>query len=426
MACGASAASSITAVKRYVHLDVLRALAVLLLVLFHSTGFLILRGETTDFGRGFRYFVHVFHMPLFFVLSGFVLGLATRRSGSRKQIVSRAKRLGIPFLVAMVTVIPAIKLVGLYFTSLKPESPHREAVRITFGNVFSTQPQHLWFLEYLLFISVGVLLVWTLWRRSGQGGRREQLIGPAIAALLVVPIVPVVLAGGWEAGYQPDTMVPDPGLTAYYSCFLVVGWLISTDGRFLRAMERRPAGRLLLGFGLATVSYLIWHGQPQPLDESLTATRVAVAALSTGAAWLLISGLWGLSARLFREVSARVRFFADSSYWLYIVHLPVLLVIESGLARTSMPLLLRWMVAIVATVAICTISYGLFVRGRWIGRLLGDPASPRKPSEAKDAFATVGSTNRGLDSDVGLANATEPGSDRAGVRAGDGARTAPP
>jgi glucan biosynthesis protein C len=422
----AAPAGRATGKPHYVYLDVLRALAVLLLVLFHATGFLILRGETTDFGRGFRYFVHVFHMPLFFVLSGFVLGLATRRSGSRKQIVSRAKRLGIPFAVAMVTVIPAIKLVGLYFTSLKPASPHREAVQLTFGNVFSTQPQHLWFLEYLLFISVGALLVWTLWRRSGQGGRREQLIGPAIAALLVVPIVPVVLAGGWETGYRPDTMVPDLGLAVYYSCFLVVGWLISTDGRFLRAMERRPGGRLLLGFGLATLSYLIWRGQSQPLDESLTATRVAVVALSTGAAWLVISGLWGLFARIFREVSARARFFADSSYWLYIVHLPILVLIESGLARTSMPLLLRWIAAIVATVAICTISYGLLVRGRWIGRLLGDPAPPRNAAKPQESFASVGSTSRGLDSDVGHANETEPGSARAGVRAGDGARTAPP
>jgi glucan biosynthesis protein C len=422
---GAAPAAARAKAPRYVYLDVLRALAVLLLVLFHATGFLILRGETTDFGRGFRYFVHVFHMPLFFVLSGFVLGLVTRRTGSRKQVISRVKRLGIPFAVAMVTVIPAIKLVGLFYTSLKPEA-HRQAVHLTFGNVFSTQPQHLWFLEYLLFISVGALLAWTLWRRSGQGGHHERLIGPAIALLLVGSIVPVVLDGGWEAAYQPDTMVPDLSLVVYYSCFFVVGWLISIDERFLRAMERRPAPRLALGFGLAGLSYVIWHHQAQPLDDSLTMTRVATVALSTVSAWILISGLWGLSARIFREVSARARFFADSSYWLYIVHLPILVFIESALARTSLPLLVRWTLAIVATVAICTISYGLFVRGRWLGRLLGDPAPPRNAAKGKDSFASVGSSSRGLDSDVGHANETEPGSARAGVRAGDGARTAPP
>ena len=66
---------------RYPYLDVLRALAVLLLVFFHATGYLLLRRETGDVGLGFRWVVHVFHMPLFFVLSGFVLGIAARRSG---------------------------------------------------------------------------------------------------------------------------------------------------------------------------------------------------------------------------------------------------------------------------------------------------------------------------------------------------------
>ncbi|MFN2612049.1 MAG: acyltransferase [Solirubrobacterales bacterium] len=400
--------------KRYAYLDVLRAMAVLLLVFFHATGFLILRHETTGVGIGGRWIVHSFHMPLFFVLSGFVLGLAARRSGLAKQVRSRWKRLAVPFVAGMVTVIPAIKLVGLYFTSLKPETANREAARLTFDNVFSLHPQHLWFLEYLLFGSLIVLGIWALWRRSAISERIDAKIRiPLLLLLIVAPVAAVYLDGGWEASYQPDTMVPDPALGAYYLCFLAAGWVFSTEDGFRTAIERAPGTRLLIGAALLWASYSAYLDQPYPLPTGGSWTRLAVIAGSVAAAWLVISGLWGLSARLFASPGRRMKLFADSSYWMYIVHLPILVFAESELARTSLPVLVRWVLAIAIATLSCVISYALFVRGRFLGRLLGE--APRRPP-----VATVSADARQH------ANETEPGSARGGVRAGDGSRAAPP
>lgn len=397
-------------------------MAVLLLVFFHATGFLILRHETTDVGIGGRWIVHSFHMPLFFVLSGFVLGIAARRSGLAKQVRSRWKRLAVPFLVGMLTVIPAIKLVGLFFTSLKPETANREAAKLTFDNVFSLQPQHLWFLEYLLFLSLIVLGVWALWRRSAISERIDAKIRmPLLVLLIVAPVAAVYLDGGWEASYQPDTMVPNLALAAYYLCFLAAGWVLSTEDGFRTAIERAPGTKLLIGAALLWASYSAYLDQPYPLPTGNSLTRLAVVAGAVAAAWLVISGLWGLSARLFASPGKRVKLFADCSYWMYIVHLPILVFVESELARTSLPVLLRWLLAIGITAFSCVISYALFVRGRFLGRLLGE--GPRPPSQKPASEGPVAT----VPADVSQhANATEPGSARAGVRAGDGAGTAPP
>jgi peptidoglycan/LPS O-acetylase OafA/YrhL len=392
-----------------VHLDALRALAVVLLVFFHATGFLILREETGDAGIGFRFVVHTFHMPLFFVLSGFVLGLAARRTGFGPQASSRWKRLGIPFLIGMVTVIPAIGLVNVWFSKRKS---------LSFDNVFSTSPQHLWFLEYLLLISVAVVGVWALWQRwkpESETERRGLLIA-ALLALMVAPALPLLIEGRWEATYQPNSVVPNLPLILYYAFFVVAGWLLSTDVTLQDRMESAPWTRVAIGLALSVGAFLVFRHHNAYTEHGLW-PRAGVIAAATLAAWCLISGFWGLAARHVPKDSARVRWASDSSYWLYIVHLPVLVLIESALARTSLPVLPRWGLAIVATVALCSIAYAVFVRGRAIGRLLGE-----KPPRAAlvNSVGPAGGTPDGRRP----SNETERRSVRGRVRAGDGARAA--
>lgn len=412
--------------RRYPYLDVLRALAVLLLLFFHATGYLLLRREVTDTGIEFRWVVHVFHMPLFFLLSGFVLGMATRRSGASRQIRSRWKRLAVPFLIGMVTVIPAIKLIGLYFTSLKPETGNREAARITFDNVFSLEPQHLWFLEYLFYLSLVALGAWWLWQRHGSDERFERIRTPLMIGLLAAPVLLVLVDGGWEAGYQPDTMVPDVWLSLYYFCFLAAGWLLSGVDGWRQSMERAPGTKLLAGAALIVAAYSIWRDHAPELPSDLSLARLFVVVAGVAAAWLVVSGLWGLSARLFADPGERMKQFSRASFWMYIVHLPILVFIESELARTSLPVLLRWLLAIGITALSCVVSYHLFVKDRLLGRLLGERPAKPKPGKSQGAFASVGAPAPARDSHGRPPDETESGSDRAGVRARDGARTAPP
>src|SRR4029079_237884 len=218
---------------------------------------------------------------------------------------------------------------------------------------------------------------------------------------------------------QPDTMVPDVWLSIYYFCFLVAGWLLSGVEGWRKGLERAPGTKLLAGGVLIIAAYSVWRNHAPELPSDLSLARLFVVTAGVAAAWLVVSGLWGLSARLFAEPGKRVKQFSDSRYRVYIVHLPILVFIESELARTSLPILLRWILAISITALSCVVSYHLFVKDKLLGRLLGEGGSKKPVANVADPAPARDSHGRPPDE-------TEPGSDRAGVRARDGARTAPP
>ena len=92
-----------------------------------------------------------------------------------------------------------------------------------------------------------------------------------------------------------------------------------------------------------------------------------------GAAISLSLAFLGLAMRLITSHSAIVSYFAQSSYWIYIVHLPIVLLALSLLDNFQLSLLARFALVLIFTVVVTTASYHLVVRAKPIGRLLGEP-----------------------------------------------------
>ena len=104
--------------QRCLGLDYLRALLIARVVAVHSVmadaglGGLAPITDRQQWG-GFVYFLmlnDIYGMPLLFFISGLFVWPGLERRGALGYAVGRARRLGIPFLVATATVIP----LGLY------------------------------------------------------------------------------------------------------------------------------------------------------------------------------------------------------------------------------------------------------------------------------------------------------------------------
>jgi peptidoglycan/LPS O-acetylase OafA/YrhL len=99
--------------------------------------------------------------------------------------------------------------------------------------------------------------------------------------------------------------------------------------------------------------------------------------------WSLV----GLTIGLFRALATRprawIRYVADSSYWMYLVHLPVVVWLQVAVAEVELNWWLKLAGVCVATIAIALITYDLFVRSTIIGQVLNG----RRQERALGRFA---------------------------------------
>lgn len=94
--------------------------------------------------------------------------------------------------------------------------------------------------------------------------------------------------------------------------------------------------------------------------------------------WSLVSLTIGFFKCFFDRPGKTIRYLADSSYWLYLIHLPIVIWVQIAFAELP----LHWSIKLVA---ICTITitlslalYHLFVRATFIGFVLNGKPKPRR------------------------------------------------
>jgi peptidoglycan/LPS O-acetylase OafA/YrhL len=86
--------------------------------------------------------------------------------------------------------------------------------------------------------------------------------------------------------------------------------------------------------------------------------------------WLMVLGSIGLAHCLFQRESKVFRYVADSSYWLYLTHIPPVLFMQWLLLFLPVPALVKFTVGFLITMMILFASYELLVRRTVIGRIL--------------------------------------------------------
>ena len=154
--------------ERLHHLDALRASAMLLLIPYHGSRF-IWKGQVNKKEDGqpleeIIWYVHAWHMPLFFLVSGYLLAMALERSGAQRQATNRITRLGIPLAIGMVTIIPLTNLLLAWADPGRPVGGRERSADL--ATLFNWRPLHLWFLNYLLAACLILIVFWVVLRRA--------------------------------------------------------------------------------------------------------------------------------------------------------------------------------------------------------------------------------------------------------------------
>jgi peptidoglycan/LPS O-acetylase OafA/YrhL len=97
---------------------------------------------------------------------------------------------------------------------------------------------------------------------------------------------------------------------------------------------------------------------------------VWIALLYNACSWLWSLAAIGIALRALSRRSAVLAYLADSSYWVYLVHMPLTIVFGALLFGLPLPAFAKIAINIAATTAVCLATYHLFVRFTPVSTLL--------------------------------------------------------
>lgn len=337
---------------RFHELDALRATAMLLGIVLHAFLFLIPDAWPIQHSEppAFVYWlalnaIHGFRMPVFFLLSGFFTAMLWERRGLRHLALHRGKRIALPLALGCVTVIPVNSwaFIGGEF----------EIASWPFYWLYGFH--HLWFLWILLWLCAAFFVLARL------GVRFTHPV--EWWALIPLTLVPQLLMHEAIVGADTsDGLIPDPRVLGYYACFFFFGAFFYRRRFAIRrwwtlALLPGLIPALPLAVVLVIPSEATWT---QPLSEVFQVLY----------AWLMCIGLMGL----FRLIASRerfwVRYVSDSSYWLYLWHLPLVVFAQRLVLTWPMNAHLKVVLICVVVTAILLATYQLGVRYTPIGTML--------------------------------------------------------
>jgi peptidoglycan/LPS O-acetylase OafA/YrhL len=396
-----SASASTPTAERLHALDAVRGFALLLGIAFHAT-LSFLPGPhqlwpMQDIHRSAAlavtfFSLHVFRMTTFFLIAGFFAHLTFHKRGARAFIRDRLKRIGIPLVAGWPFLFAGIVGASLWAAMLanggvlpKGPPPGPPAPPLAFPLT------HLWFLYVLLIFYAATLAGRWLVGRLDERGRLAALADKLTAGLMANPLGPVALAAPlavavafnrpglmWFGIPTPDSsLIPNlPAFVGFGFAFLF-GWVLHRQAGLIRKLEGRWAFNL--GFAALLIGgCLSWLGVTPVVtpaaDNWQTLAYGGAYALAT---WCGAFGLIGMALRYLSNESPARRYVADASYWLYLIHMPIIMALQVAVSRLDWPAEVKFAAILAIALPLMFASYELMVRHSFIGAVLNGRRVPR-------------------------------------------------
>ncbi|WP_077026743.1 acyltransferase family protein [Fuerstiella marisgermanici] len=383
-------------------MSALRAIAMLLGITLHASMAYLARPlegmrwvvqDTPSLVGDFAYWwVHAWRLPLFFFLAGFFAKLTMDRHGAEQFARKRFKRLVVPYIVAAWTIGPILYVVfvgGWYLTgqcTYDQMMPHVPLPPKLQENSFG--PAHLWFLQDLIIMSSVYLFLSVVMPGTGKPVRETKT---AIAPKWWMPIAAAIPTGLllWS-DLSPviahhNTFLADPPRLLYFTIYFIGGITAFQNREWFMKAVRFPKTHLLLSVPLGIVYLVLLRTNFLDL-QSLTG-RLVMGLTVALIAWLTIYGLMGCFLHHWNSEGPQARYIADSSYWMYLCHLPIVAALATALHWIDIPSVFKFLIVSSVTTVIGLLSYQLFVRYTIIGNYLHGPRE--KPAHTQSLRPTA-------------------------------------
>lgn len=285
-------------------------------------------------------------------------------------------------LFGLTTILPVTILLGVaFFTSARFGTHHllptSEQLSTLLQEIADAgqpldQPSllHLWFLYYLLYFYL--LIPVGRWLGDRLAPHRDVIArwghSPGFACALVLLTSATLWPFGGGVVYEGFLFItPHPPSLIYYGTFFLLGYLLHGQRGLLVTFDRWMLWGLCAALLLLPLSLF---ASASALPDADRAAHLFAVTTNAALTWAMIYAFMGVFLRWLDYDSPWILYVSNSSYWVYLVHLPVI----SFAAWMVLPLdwhaFVKFPLIVAFTTVVCFASYHYLVQGTWIGAFL--------------------------------------------------------
>ena len=323
--------------------------------------------------------IHLFRMQLFFFIAGFFACMVQRRMGAWPYLKRRLSRIGIPLLVGMIVVLPPVFVAWEW----GEEVAGQESVIGEFSKwpeSFDEIPTgHLWFLEYLLIYYLAVYLFSRpaeKLERNGFNARADRTFARLMRSwwkpLALMSGTFWLLLAGPQVG-EPEsagvTIIPTWNGLLYFGIYFLFGWFLFRQRGLLSELLRFRSVNIVL----LIVGFLAYGASMEEWLRTEVTSGPVWWIGSLGAelfCWTAIFLFTGMFLRRFDKPTRWSRYAAESSYWFYIAHLPLVIALQAVFFPWNANAFVKCGTVVLISTLVLLASYDWLVRYSIVGTVM--------------------------------------------------------
>ena len=386
---------------RYHGLDALRGMAMLLGIVLHSAlpympnveAFWPADESSSQVINTIFQFIHIWRMPLFFMLAGFFANLVITRRSWKSWWGNRLLRIGLPIMVfwpLMSLTLPWIFKYG-------------RTGEFIFFYSNEGQPFHLWFLWHLIIFVILTAMFRPVYLLGLEALRILTKIGlgfidrvfrKAMSVLSGIlfrsrfPVVFIIVCCVINIPTRGELIVNPIASGLYF----VIGYHLYRNVPLFTFLKTRWRYYFLAGIVCFTLYMILNVVESKNLATNIYSDSIDNTVerakdiselfgllqylLKIICAVLFSYAFIGLAESRLGSYNAKLRFISDGAYWMYLIHLPIVSFITFLMFNLQIPIEIKFLIAILITSTISLVTYKYCVRPTPIGILLNGRRYP--------------------------------------------------
>ena len=231
---------------------------------------------------------------------------------------------------------------------------------------------HLWFLYYLLWLVVGFIIVTWVSRKLNFKKVPDILLKAPFSFLWLVPFT-FVFQSMMFMSFGPDTnigIIPWPPTLLYYGVFFGFGAVCFNRDVFETKYDKSWPIFWILSIPIFMLALHFFDTRNNSFGMDWVKCHIIYAFFTVIYTWLLIFGFIGIFSKLFSIENSKIRYLSDSSYWLYIMHLPLIQSLQIIVSQWNIPSYVKLFGTCTITILLLLLIYELVIRYTWLGAML--------------------------------------------------------